>query len=170
MYSPKANQIYTLRKFLPLLLIISLGINSCKTATTQTAEDVPLFSFYRSACFGTCPSYSIEIYNSKKVQYEGFHYVEPIGKVTSTISSEEIKELKKQYAALQIDTHQNLYPIGVPVPQDIPSMVVTSNINGVSKQITIKGSSMPINIRTWIERLEAVKTAVLEKSNIKEEK
>lgn len=154
-----------------LLAVIGLaGFQNCKTATKTNQEEKPLFSLFRTVCFGTCPSYSLEVYNNHKVVFEGLHFVEPMGKHTFSISASEFKALKAKFEELSIAKMDSLYPTDGLIPQDVPSIIITSNLNGVAKKTEVKGSGAPAALREWIETLETLKTSVLSKNSISPEK
>lgn len=151
-------------------IIVLAGFQNCKTAAKTTIAEKPIFTLFRTTCFGTCPSYSIEVYNNRKVVFEGLHFVEPIGKYTFSISSIELKELKQKFEELAIAKFDSLYPQDGLIPQDIPSVIITSNIDGKEKKTEVKGSRAPAAIREWIETLETLKTSVLSKNSISPQK
>lgn len=47
----------------------------------------------RAPCYGTCPVYSLTIFGNGTVVYEGRYHVVVVGKQTSEISREKVKEL-----------------------------------------------------------------------------
>jgi hypothetical protein len=51
----------------------------------------------RSACFGACPVYYIEIHEDGKVIYRGYKNVDVIGEQSSTIPVEKVNELVNQF-------------------------------------------------------------------------
>lgn len=154
-------------RFFTLLLLSFIGLQQCKTATVQAGNEKPIFTLFRTACFGTCPSYTIEVY-AKKVVYNGLVHTTPLGKQEAVIAAAEQKALKKKYETLALDTCKEFYPVGVPVPQDIPSVILTINISGKEKKIEMKGGNAPAAVKEWIAELEKLKTPFLSKSNTPE--
>lgn len=153
-----------MKKLFPILLFTSLVWQHCKTTAKPQNEPKPLFTLFRTACFGTCPSYTLEIFANKKVVFNGLAHTTPMGKQIFTISTTELNTLKKKFEQLSIDGYANFYPLNEPVPQDIPSVIISSNINGKEKRIEIKGGRAPEAIQEWIEALEKLKMSVLCKS------
>lgn len=153
-----------MKTLLPLLLLTSLVLQHCKTAANQKTEAQPLFTLFRTACFGTCPSYILEVFDNKKVVFNGLAHTSPLGKKDFTISASELNSLKKKFEQLSIDSYADFYPIDSPVPQDIPSVIISSNVSGKVKKIEIKGGGAPEAIQEWIESLETLKMSVLSKS------
>lgn len=153
-----------MKKLLPLLLFTSLVLQHCKTTAKQQNEPKPLFTLFRTACFGTCPSYTLEVFANKKVVFNGLTHTTPLGKQNFTISTKELNALKKKFEQLSIDGYADFYPLDAPVPQDIPSIIISSNINGKEKRTEIKGGKAPEAIQEWIEALEKLKMSVLSKS------
>jgi len=51
----------------------------------------------RHPCFGSCPVYSLTIYGNGTVNYEGFDFVNPMGKKTIQISPDTVSELVDRF-------------------------------------------------------------------------
>lgn len=47
----------------------------------------------RSRCYGSCPSYKIEIYGDGKFIYQGKDFVKTKGKVTGTVTTEQLEQI-----------------------------------------------------------------------------
>jgi hypothetical protein len=143
---------------------------SSRNAPQNSVEKKPLFTLFRTVCFGTCPSYSLEVYEDKTVVYNGLFHTEPLGKRYKKLSSAELSSLKKKFQQLSIHRYADFYPENMPVPQDIPSIIITSNYQGKEKKIEIKGGRAPIALQEWIEELENLKSSVLTESNVSDNK
>src|SRR6185436_16742057 len=51
----------------------------------------------RTACFGTCPMYSLAIYSDGVVEYEGLKFVKKVGKATGRISRTQLDDLVERF-------------------------------------------------------------------------
>jgi hypothetical protein len=51
----------------------------------------------RTMCFGSCPVYVLTIYGDGRIEYEGEQYVEIIGKQTTQISEDQVRELIDEF-------------------------------------------------------------------------
>ncbi len=90
------------------LAFLSL-LTTCKIIYPENQE--PIISMKRTACYGQCPVYSIDIFRNGNGVYNGKYFVQQIGKVNFRVTKEEIIsiiskaneinffEMKEQYAA-----------------------------------------------------------------------
>lgn len=67
----------------------------------QTPEEEPVITLERTSCLGTCPIYSVQIFEDGKVVYEGKQFVAVEGRQVSKIPSEKVQELVHKF--LKID-------------------------------------------------------------------
>ena len=74
-----------------LLLLLFISCNSYYK--TSKDSDQKIISLERTACFGKCPIYKIEIFSDGKCIYEGKKFVEKIGYYNYTIPQSEIKKI-----------------------------------------------------------------------------
>jgi hypothetical protein len=63
----------------------------------------------RTACYGFCPIYAVAIYESGKVEYFGYQFVEKAGFYTSNISSNSIDDLLNFAVEHGYDNLENEY-------------------------------------------------------------
>lgn len=81
---------------LALAVIPIVGCAGGGFPVPNNLEDV-VITLERTACFGTCPVYTLVIYGSGTVIYEGEDFVKIKGKQETTISQEEIKQLISEF-------------------------------------------------------------------------
>ncbi|MCS6819923.1 MAG: DUF6438 domain-containing protein, partial [Chitinophagales bacterium] len=143
------------------LVLACLAVTSCKSVSKASSNEKPLFSLFRTACFGTCPSYTIEIFEDGRAVYNGLLHTEPLGRKTIKLTSSQLRSLKQRFKTLNIVNAAELYPQGEPIPQDIPSIIISSNVNGISKKTEIKGILPPDNLNEWINELENLKNKIV---------
>jgi hypothetical protein len=74
-------------KYFALLMLIALGIS---TVSAQNAESDAVITLERTACFGTCPVYTISILEDGTVLYEGERFVTVTGEQTGEIAPETV--------------------------------------------------------------------------------
>ncbi len=84
-------------------VVVSTGVPeppSAGESTTATENDIPQYdlsdvviTMRRSACFGTCPVYTVAIYGSGKVEFRGENYVAEKGVHIDSIPQEEVNRL-----------------------------------------------------------------------------
>ncbi len=95
----------------------------------------------RTACFGTCPVYDLELDGSGSVTYVGKKFVRVVGKRTAHIDPAKVAELIRQFHAINFFGLQDSYmtmrnPNGTEtVVTDLPSTFLSLTIGGKQKQI-----------------------------------
>lgn len=107
----------------------------------QTHQDFPhinslagvVMALSRSGCFGTCPSYSIEIYGDGTTLYKGDSYVVLTGEHRDHLSLEQVSEIldafrKADYFSLK---DEYSYPV-----TDCPTYTTSFQVDQVSKSVT----------------------------------
>lgn len=73
-----------------LLLTISLGIAD----ELPAAEDGQIMiSLDRGMCFGTCPVYTVTLYENGTVHWNGEMYVDVIGEASAEVNPDEVRNL-----------------------------------------------------------------------------
>ena len=102
-----------------------------------------IITLERTACYGTCPIYSLSIYKNGKTKYFGLEYVQQTGLHQSSISKSDLNYLlsfahDNEYGNLQdeyrtiIDTADDGTPIKLTV-SDLPTKITSLLINGDRK-------------------------------------
>ena len=66
---------------------------STDNGAEQEHVDTLFASIHRTACYGRCPSYKVEIYESGYAIYEGFKFVEKEGKYTAQLPANDLAYL-----------------------------------------------------------------------------
>ena len=128
-------------RFLFLPLFFALTLFSCKNNKEVSAnsdiektpkdiakesdvlpEDSKLNHFLKvttSPCFGQCPVYELTISENGGVHFNGKRFTQVEGTHTSTLNPSQLSELKKNVAALNVDTLSSTYDN--PDVTDLPS-------------------------------------------------
>jgi ankyrin repeat protein len=90
------------------------------------------FSLSRDGCYGICPAYRVDIYGDGRVLYEGFQYVDGIGKERYTVPQEEVNKLLRSALSKNLMNLKERYESAV---SDFPSYIVTLQIDGRTRKI-----------------------------------
>ncbi len=136
-----------------LLCGISIFIYSCSVSKTPgvNASDFPgestdsLVAYIeRTRCFGVCPNYSIKIYRSGYVLYEGYDHVTNIGRYYKWITTEQLlgiglKAEELGYFNLN-DEYRN------PHLTDFPTIFTEVRFRGKKKKITHYDADPPSSL------------------------
>ncbi|WP_306643392.1 DUF6438 domain-containing protein [Sanyastnella coralliicola] len=127
-----------------LVLIISAGIAGCKAkddlAETpppppppptpvqvdsveipETVEPKTAIYYERTACFGTCPTFTFEALDNGMCFYEGRNFVDMIGKYKAEANTELFAEVFAIAEKLGYDTLQTTYD--QPMVTDLPATI-----------------------------------------------
>jgi len=86
----------------------------------------PLISMQRTACYGTCPQYTITIYNDGLIRYEGKMFVDKQGCFYSKVSQEMIDKIILKLHEINFFSFKNEYSA---LMTDVPSVILEVNIN-----------------------------------------
>lgn len=85
------------------------------------AEAVQAFYYERTVCFGTCPSFSFEVFSDGKCTYTGRNFVDMIGKYKGQVTETQMNSIRLQAIALGYDTLKEKYD--QPMVSDLPSTI-----------------------------------------------
>jgi hypothetical protein len=88
----------------------------------------------KSPCFGTCPYYTLTIYENGIASFLGKKDVEKLGLHTKRLSKKEYEGVHRAFEASNFFELDDNYPSDLP---DAPKTVITYHKNGKSK--TVKG-------------------------------
>lgn len=115
------------------LIVTSLNVKepAFQNNTIPVTENIFL-TMERTPCFGKCPSYKITIFNTGKVDYEGFTFAVKEGKYTKTLTQKQLSEIKSQLDVIKLFELEDVYDSKV---TDIPSTHLYVEFNGKKKKI-----------------------------------
>jgi hypothetical protein len=93
-----------------LLLIVFSVLLSCSfTKNIPKAEVELIITLQRTACFGTCPIYKIEIYSDGSGTYTGTRFVENIGITEFNLSETNLNLILSQAEAIGFSNMKDEY-------------------------------------------------------------
>ena len=110
-------------------LIIFLSIvffTSCFNPHILQQEE-PFFRMQRTACYGTCPQYTVSIYNHGNITYNGKLFVDKIGCFSAFISEDEVTAIKLLIEGIDFFSLEQEYISPI---TDIPSVVTEVYLDG----------------------------------------
>ncbi len=91
-----------------------------------------IITMERTVCFGSCPAYSLIIYDNGTVIYEGFAFVANTGTRTAQISQDKIDRLVEKFYEIDYFSLENRYEEPV---TDLPSTTTSITVAGVTKSV-----------------------------------
>ena len=154
-----------MRSFILLFLCLtgSLAMPACaqksrsqqttasKAATAATAADRkelgPVLTFERTPCFGTCPGYSMKVYENGRVEYAGTRAVPMMGPRELKLPVAAIADLQRQAREVHFDQFEKRYSRNT---SDLPSTVIgVRQPSGLLKLVTVEEGE-PENVRDLV--------------------
>ncbi|MEO8606553.1 MAG: DUF6438 domain-containing protein [Chloroflexota bacterium] len=112
-------------KYLPLLLLCILGAASVNAQ--DSASNVAI-TLERTACFGTCPVYTITILEDGTVNYEGQDFVDVTGKQTSELTPETVKQMVAAFEKAGYFDWKETYD--TQIVTDLPTVMTSVTLDG----------------------------------------
>ena len=112
-----------------LLLAVSLSLVAA----------APVITLERTPCFGSCPSYKVQIFADGRVVYQGKRFVRRKGKAQARITKDAVQELVREFNSINYLNLDDEYNPGSPsCPEgwtDHPSAITSLAWEGKKKTI-----------------------------------
>jgi hypothetical protein len=110
-------------------------------AASETATAVaPAITLERTACFGSCPVYSISVWPSGEVKYEGKVHVSRMGAASARVPRERLEALLSEIERAGYFSFADRYTSGEPscgrYATDSPTVITSVTLRGRTKRIT----------------------------------
>ena len=126
-----------MKKMLLVIALLSLAtasITGCTNSLSnvQDTNDV-VITIERTACFGTCPVYSLTIQGDGTVMYEGKDFVEVKGEAETTISQDQIDALISEFEKANYFSLNDRYTERTVT--DLPTVITSISMEGETKKI-----------------------------------
>lgn len=86
----------------------------------------------RTGCYGSCPSYTVEVHGDGTVIYDGSRYVAITGSHRGSISSDAVSQLVDAFRAADYFSLRDRYMWGA---TDLPTYTTSISIDGKTKQV-----------------------------------
>lgn len=126
-----------MKKYISVLAaVIIVVLSAC---AQKKAAKSPAFSYIkmeRTACFGRCPSYMVEVYKNGLVRYTGRQFTDNLGVYEYNIGTQKAQNLFKQFTQKRADTCKEFYDNNIP---DLPGLHYGFIINGKERKISNAG-------------------------------
>ncbi len=102
-------------------------------ATPRPAE--PMATLRRTACYGTCPVYTLSVYPDGTLRYEGVSNVEMMGDFMGKTDEATVKALGRFATTNRYFTYKKRYPAGDEWATDLPTVVTAMAYNGFENEV-----------------------------------
>lgn len=111
---------------LALSLSIMMFIAGCKVtdkvAIASPEQEELVINMQKSPCFGTCPVYSLDIYNTGRAEVYGTKNFKWLGRFEKTLTPEEYAHLIQQFEEKKFYSYDSIYTSEV---ADYPSVSIS---------------------------------------------
>ncbi len=128
----------------PLILVILFAFSySCNTTQEIPADLSTLkkeITMDKHPCFGTCPHYTLTIYENGIASFEGKRDVEKLGLHVKILTKKEYEGVHRAFKASDFFALNDDYPSDLP---DLPRTAITYLKEGNSKTVTGDETSLP---------------------------
>ena len=142
-----------------LLPLVAIGCSS-----NLKTEGV-VITMERTACYGTCPVYTLMVKGDGTVIYDGKDFVKVKGKQITNISKDKIKQLVEEFYEIDYFSFEDSYTYKV---NDDGSRTVVQDLPTTKTSITIEGKTKSVdNYYGAPEKLKALEDKIDEMCNSK---
>jgi hypothetical protein len=131
-----------------LLTLVAILASSCKsTKETKTDKTVAValdnnvtpddivFTLKKGACFGSCPEYTLRIYNNLYTEFIGKNNTNKIGTYAKMIGQSEYDDLVKKFEKADFFSFDETYESNI---SDLPSSTISYKKEELKKSVTGK--------------------------------
>lgn len=126
-----------------------------ETPAAEPKEEASLFAAYqKTACFGTCPVYQVQIFSDGKATWYGRMNVERKGWYEARLSESTLQRILRKANEVLFFSFENEYPIGHKVA-DLPTTIMYLKVGDMEK--TIKDThEAPAKLQEYEEFMESL--------------
>jgi hypothetical protein len=118
----------------------------------KNSKKIQSILFRKSACFGKCPIYSLELFPDGKLIYEGKENVSKVGIYEKNIGAERTARLYEQFYEIKPDTLLGFYQLRV---ADLPGLHFAIQYPDSTKNI-INADAGPIELKIWASDVNTI--------------
>ncbi len=140
-------------------LLFAITISSCKTSSKSAQTDKQLsdsdslfVSLDRSPCFGSCPTYTVNIYQSGYAIYKGKNAVSRLGTYEARFTRDQLKLFSEAAMDYRVDTLQSEYVD--PFIADFPATYSSINLKGKQHTFKVSTDAPPESLTSFEAALE----------------
>ncbi len=120
-------------------------VKSVKAAKPAPTASLPVLTFERTPCFGTCPGYKMDVYADGRVAYEGTRAVPIMGQKELTMPVSAVAALLSQAREAHFEKFEKHYSRNT---TDLPSTIIgIRQPDGLLKIVTVEEGA-PDNVKS----------------------
>ncbi len=122
-----------MKNIILILITFSLFLLACKTQSkTNSKADSIIITFDKKSGRGINPTYSLKIYDSGKVIFEGVKNIDKIGKYQKQLDNKTIKSLKQNFIDADFFKFEDEYTSKI---MDLPTTYISFSHDNKTKKI-----------------------------------
>ena len=142
-----------------LLIVYFISCSTTGSLINQfNVDNVPLVIMTRTACYGTCPQYTISIYDNGFIKYDGKLFVDKKGCYYSKISQSSLDLLIAKIKIIDFFDLNTNYDAPM---TDLPSVIVEVNLASNHHKITDRFSG-PEKLKELQLFIDSISNSVVE--------
>ncbi|WP_276134652.1 DUF6438 domain-containing protein [Polluticoccus soli] len=122
------------------------------TISNKQAKQLNYVGMERTACFGRCPAYLIELYPDGLVRYTSRNFTEYEGVYEKNIGAQKTQEIITDFKNYRVDTCRNNYEAYI---QDLPGIIYTFKFGTTEKRIT-HADFGPGYLKTMADKIDKI--------------
>lgn len=132
-------------------IVISIFlIASCTSLNKTTSSNTILFKLETTACYGTCPVYTLEIFSDGETKLTGKQHIDKIGAYKAYLNEERLNSIIESFNQASFfefkDSYRSLY-------KDLPTKYISYNKDDKTKTV-MAYDNIPKELTKLIEILE----------------
>lgn len=142
-----------------------LSVASTMLPPSAAASDDDLrVTLERTACFGTCPIYSVSVDASGAITYAGDRFVAERGPRTAKLDADDMRRLVEAIGNAGLDDLEGPYVRGAPGCEDYstdnPTQIITVVRGGHEKRIVYDFGCKAFGVRDTFARLKSLGASI----------
>lgn len=109
--------------------------NANSEQTAKNAENLAktIFTLEKTACYGTCPVYKLNVFENDSLVFEGERFVGTIGLHTKKLKKGTVAQLKKTFREANFFNFKSSYEAHI---SDLPTTIIAFNDESKKLKIT----------------------------------
>jgi len=142
----------SLLKYVTLVLLISSCQTSKNVSSVNSGESnsYKVASLKKTSCYGSCPVYEVTFYSNLEVEFVGEKNVDNVGKYTSRITQQQLKNIQDSFSKSNFFDFDEEYTSAV---SDLPTTFIY--FSDGQKSMTVKDyTGAPENLKSLEKLLE----------------
>lgn len=146
-----------------LAIIIGLGVIGIAISFSLDLMYIPLtppenltdveITLERTACFGTCPIYTVSIFGNGTVTYQGERFVKTLGVQTYDIPVSDVEELVALIYLKNYFSLNERYEVGA---TDLPTVITSVRVGSETKSVENYGDAGPAQLHEIEKKVDDV--------------